>query len=309
MSDRKQIINDIRTGEIDINNQSLFFPIVIKGLLVKLNEQLAIRGVKIPHFIIHTGDDTMYLSVKGQDASIEPLEISNENYVYNSIPRCIVTVSGMNIETDQLTNPYTHGQMQYESEDSIYTFLGEFRRVPIKLTVSCKYYVDSWGDLMELTQYIISKLAFIQTYTVSYMGQAIRCSYAIPTSMDGEYTAELDGTTQDNKARTTEISLEIETNFPVWECRTIMSTEDRITKTAFINTFNKDLHNKINPYIIERSFAEQDKKEAEEVGDEEAVHEAEQRIKYDTAEIEKTVYPTRNSKHPEKDLGKLTFDR
>ena len=240
MNDRKKstraIVNAIRTGEIDINNQSLFFPIVIKGLLVKLNEQLAIRGIKIPHFIIHTGDDTMYLSVKGQNAAIEPLEISNEDYVYNSVPRCLVTVSGLNLETDQLTSPYVQGQMQYESEDSIYTLSGEFRRVPIKLTVGCKYYVDSWGDMMELAQHIISKLAFIQTYTVSYMGQAIKCSYSIPTSIDGEFTTELDGTTQDNKLRTTELSLEIETNFPVWENRTIVSVEDRVTKVAGGNT-------------------------------------------------------------------------
>jgi len=231
-SEIKEIINKIKKGEIDINDQSLFFPIIIKGLIVKLNEQLTIRGKKIPHYIIHTGDDTMYLSVKGQNAAIEPLEISNEDYVYSSVPRCLITVKGINLETDQLTNPYTIGQLQYESADSIYTFVGEFRRVPIKLTVDCKYYVDSWGDLMELTQQIVSKLAFIQTYTTSYMGQAIKCSYTIPTSIDGEYTAELDGTTQDNKLRTTELSLEIETNFPVWEPRTIMSTMDRITKIA-----------------------------------------------------------------------------
>ena len=224
----QSIMDSIRKGEIDINNQSLFFPIIIKGLIIKLNEQISIRNKKIPHYIIHTGDDTLYLSVKGQNASIEPLEISNESYVYSSVPRCLVTIKGLNIESDQLTNPYTQGQFQYENEDSIYTFSGEFRRFPIKLTVECKYYVDSWGDMMELTQQIISKLAFIQTYTVSYMGQAIRCSYTIPTSIDGEYTTELDGTTQDNKLRTTELSLEIETNFPVWEPRTIVSTEDRL---------------------------------------------------------------------------------
>ena len=103
MSDKNKIISQIRKGEIDINNQSLFLPIIIKGALVKLNEQICIRGEKIPHYIIHTGDDTMYLNVKGQDASIEPLEISNEDYVYSSVPRCLVSVSGLNIETDQLT--------------------------------------------------------------------------------------------------------------------------------------------------------------------------------------------------------------
>jgi hypothetical protein len=242
-----EIVNSIRRGEIDINNQSLFFPIVIKGLLLKLNEQLAVRNGKIPHFIIHTGDDTMYLSVKGQNAKIEPLEISNEDYVYNSVPRCLVTIKGLNIEPDQLTSPYTQGQLQYESDDAIYTLSGEFRRIPIKISVTCKYYVDSWGDLMSLSQNIISKLAFVQTYVVSYMGQAIRCSYTIPTSIDDEYTAELDGTTQDNKLRTTEISLEVETNFPVWEPRTIVSTNDVIANLAYDGVKDIDSTDPTNP--------------------------------------------------------------
>lgn len=228
MNKSKKLIESIRRGEIDINNQSLFFPIVTKGLLLKLKEQLCIRGIKIPHFILHTGDDTMYLSVKGQDASIEPLEISNEDYVYNSVPRCIVTLDGLNIESDQLTSPYIHGQLQYEADDELYTLMGEFRRVPLRLSVGCKYYVDSWRDAMELSQQIISKLAFIQTYTISYLGQAIRCSYSIPTDLKDDYTMELDGATQDNKLRTLEMSLEIETNFPYWEPRTIISNDNRI---------------------------------------------------------------------------------
>lgn len=247
MSEKQEIITKIRRGEIDINNQSLFFPIVIKGLLLKLNEQLKIREGKVPHYIVHTGDDTMYLSVKGQNAAIEPLEISNEDFVYASVPRCLVTMEGLNIETDQLTCPYTRGIMQYESDNSVYTMSGEFRRVPIKLTVNCKYYVDSWGDLLELTQQIISKLAFIQTYHVSYLGQSITCSYTIPTSVDGEYTTELDGTTQDNKLRTTELSLELETNFPVWEPRTMVMTDDYVSKFAFAgNMFAGDTFNTVN---------------------------------------------------------------
>ena len=44
------LTNKIREGEIDINNQSLFFSVVIKGLLNKLYKDLKIRDVYIPHF-------------------------------------------------------------------------------------------------------------------------------------------------------------------------------------------------------------------------------------------------------------------
>ena len=57
------LTNKIREGEIDINNQSLFFSAIIKGLLNKLYKDLKIRDIYIPHFILNTGDDTMYLQV------------------------------------------------------------------------------------------------------------------------------------------------------------------------------------------------------------------------------------------------------
>ena len=236
MSNNKDIVSKIRKGEIDINNQSLFLPIVIKGLMVSLNNKIKIRKKDISHFIINTGDDTMYLSVKGQNASIEPLQVSNEDYVYNTIPRCVVSTGGIDIEPDQLTSPYTRGQLQYEDKDTLMTLSGEFRRIPIQLHINCKYYTDTWTDMMELTQQIISKMAFVQTYDISYMGQAIHCSYTIPTSLEGEYMIDMDGTTQDNKARTLEISIDVETNLPVWEPRTIVDAGNVIVYTSGAGT-------------------------------------------------------------------------
>ena len=67
-----ELITKIRKGEIDINNQDLFFSILIKGLLLKLDDDISIRGGFIPHFILHTGDDTMWMNMKGYDFSKEP---------------------------------------------------------------------------------------------------------------------------------------------------------------------------------------------------------------------------------------------
>ena len=227
------IINKIRKGELDCNNQELFFSILIKGLLLKLNEDISIRSIPIPHFILHTGDDTMYLKYKGQNQSIEPHEISNEDYVYNIIPRCIVTPSNVDLVADQLTNPYSRGTFQYQTQDNIYTLSAEFRRIPLKLSVEIKYYIDSYKDSLELIQQILSKLVFIRTYNITYMGQMIKCSYKIPDSFSTEHLMDLDGSTTDNKSKTISLSLEIETNYPVFEPRTVVSSNN------YISTINK----------------------------------------------------------------------
>ena len=86
------VANKIRNGVLDINVQELFFSILIKGLLYKLNNEIKIRDIYVPHFIMHTGDDRMWIEAKGYDASIEPLKISNEQAVYSIIPKCFVII-------------------------------------------------------------------------------------------------------------------------------------------------------------------------------------------------------------------------
>ena len=122
--------------------------------------------------ILHTGNDQMWIETKGYNAAIEPLTISNENNVYSIIPKCVVNLNGIDLDLNQLTSPYSLGSIQYTDEECGTIMLtGEFRRVPIKIAVDLKYYTESYTDMLELIQYIITNLAFIRTYDIIYMGQ------------------------------------------------------------------------------------------------------------------------------------------
>lgn len=236
MKESKDIANDIRIGVLDINVQELFFSTLIKGLLYNLNQSIKIRNEYVPHIILHTGDDKMWLETKGYDASIEPFKISNENNVYNIIPRCNVNLSNIDLDASQLTNPYSIGSFQYEDEEGVYTLSGEFRRMPVKLSVELKYSVESYTDMLELIQYIISNLSFIRTYDIVYLGQKIKCSYKIPDSFSEEHTMEIDGALSEDRNHTLALSLEIESNIPVFNNKTVMSSDCVITKhTSYIN--------------------------------------------------------------------------
>ena len=222
------VIEKIRKGEIDINNQELFFSTLIKGLMLRLDDDISIRGISVPHVITHTGSDLMYLEKKGQDMSIEPLEVSNEDYTYTMIPRCIVTPGGIDLIPDQLTNPYSIGNFQYDEGEMVLGLAAEFRRLPIKLSVELKYFTDSYRDMLELVQQVLTKLSFIRTFNITYLGQMITCSYKIPESFSEEHLTDLDGTTTDSKSKTLTLSLEVETNLPVISSKTVMSTDNII---------------------------------------------------------------------------------
>lgn len=242
------LTNKIRKGEIDINNQSLFFSILIKGVLQQLKKDLKIRGVGVPHFILNTGDDTMYLGVKGQNQAIEPSQVSNEDYVYSIKPRCIVEPKGVNLVPDQLTSPYSNGVFQLDYEDQITTFTAEFRRYPLTMSFDLNYYLDSYTDSLELIQQVITKLAFIRTFDFVYMGQHIKASYVIPEAMDVEYNVQIEGTTSDVKDRKINLSLTVETYLPVYDLRTVIQTDHFIRKGVY--KIDADGHNLIDKEVV-----------------------------------------------------------
>lgn len=221
-AETRALWEDIRRGIVDINNQQLFFSIVAKGFIYKLNQRLKLRGINIPHYILNTGDDIMYLEVKGQDHSIEPVEISNEDFIYSQVPRCMIQPTGINVQMDQLSNPYSHGKFEIEHNDMIYSFRAEFRRIPVTYGFSLKYYLDNFTDSLDVIQQIITNLSFVNLFKVLYLGQQINCSYQIPDSYQTEYMMEFDGITTDSKYRTISLELEVTTNIPVIHEETII---------------------------------------------------------------------------------------
>jgi hypothetical protein len=236
-----ELQHKIVKGEIDVNNQELFMSTLFRALLYNLNQQIKLRDKKIPHFILNTGDDIMYLEHKGQDINKDPLEVPNEDYIYNSVPRCMVNLGGIEVLEDQITSPYTRGDFELSYNDVLKGFSAEFRRIPLKFSVILKYYLDSFTDVLSVTQYIVTKLLFIRTFKFDYMGQTIQASYKVPTTFSDEKNITFDGGTTDQKLRSIELSLDVETNIPVYNERTVIENDLRICKSEW-NSSDQDNH-------------------------------------------------------------------
>ena len=70
-----------------------------------------------------------------------------------------------------------------------------------------------------------------------YLGQKIKCSYKIPESFGEEHTMELDGALSENRNHLLTLSLEVETNMPVFNNKTIMPAT--IITKPLLNTYTK----------------------------------------------------------------------
>lgn len=259
MSNEAEIRHKIQKGEIDINNQEPFFKNMIKALVLKLNRDFTCRGISIPHYMLNTGDDIMYLENKGQDQSIEPYEVSNENFIYTTVPRCMISLGGLDFLGDQLTSPYSQGQFQYKDQDYLIEFTAEFRRMPFKLSVELKYCFDTMTDVFEYIQEVFSRALTVQTFQFQYLGQAITCSYQVPTTYSTEVNMTFDSYTTDSKTRNVSLSIEIEGNFPYFHPKT--AAEKNITITVYANDMRlpMDESTRIEPNQKRENTAEVDK--------------------------------------------------
>jgi hypothetical protein len=229
-----EILQKIKRNEIDINNQTNFVSLVVKALMHKLNHSISIRNKFIPHIILNTGDDIMYLESKGYLYDVS--ETTNESYIYNSVPRCIVEIGSIEVLIDQLTNPYVRGMFELDLDESLYNFSAEFRRVPLKISVSLNYYFDSFLDALEASQYIITNLLTLQNFDVSYLGQTIVSSFIVPQNHSIEKQIQFDALTTESKLKSLSVDLDIETNLPVFDNSTVMSADRVIKSTDLVLT-------------------------------------------------------------------------
>lgn len=241
-------------SEVDVNNKELFMSTLFKALLHNLNNQISLRDEKIRHFVLNTGDDIMWLENKGQDNSKEPYQVSNEDYIYNTIPRGIVNMESIEVLEEQITSPYTRGNFTIEDDDILKGFNAEFRRVPIKMSVNLKYYLDTFTDVLAVTQKIISKMLFIRTFKFDYMGQTIEASYKVPTSYSHEKNITFDGGTIEQKLRTIDLSLEVETNMPVFDERTTIENDKYIRTLLFEEKLPDDIVKHVNEDGIDEKY-------------------------------------------------------
>lgn len=228
-----EVVRKIREGELDPNNVELFFSKLLKAVLKDMANKVVVKSGPIPHIIYNTGDDIMWLLEKDYDHSKEPVDNTNEQYVYSRVPRAVAQPSNMDVQPDQLTSPYVNGQFEIEDNDKLYTLTAECRRMPVKTQLELKYVLNSFTETLELMQVLVSKLVFIQTVKFVYMGQTILATYKIPETLSDEHQVDLSGSTTDERNRIVNMSIEIESTLPIYEPRTV------IKYTPITNPVNK----------------------------------------------------------------------
>jgi hypothetical protein len=85
-------------------------------------------------------------------------------------------------------------------------------------------------------------MLFIRTFKFEYLGQTIQASYKVPTAYSHDKNITFDGGTTEQKLRTIEISLDVETNIPVFDERTAIDLDNSIKSLNVNIGFEEEEH-------------------------------------------------------------------
>ena len=213
-----------------------FFALVVKGVLAFLNKNMKLNGEPINHFIFNTGSSYMYVENTGYEFSW--CETTGEDQIYHKMPRCVAELGDINIDTSELSTPYTRGTYERLSsiDNKIKTYNAEIRRLPIELSLSLKYVLSTTNESLILIQEILDKMIFQKYFNIVYLGQKIICSVEFPQNNRIEFN-KIDMTSPEVNQKNENIELKIITNYPIINKYTEISGDKMISTIEYESSF------------------------------------------------------------------------
>ena len=172
------------------------------------------RQVKVPFYFSTTGTERYLQDNFLNNIDFDPEQLKAETF-YNSIPRGIIDLTGINIESSAIVNKYVRMFHQKQEDDgTLNTYNTEAYWVPIILNVDCKVYTDSILDQLKCTEAIIRTFFKSKAYQVDLATTRIPCLVQFPEDYTNERSLEFSFT--DKKEFTTNFSLQVKSYIPIF---------------------------------------------------------------------------------------------
>lgn len=219
------------------NRDERFFSIVIKGALSWLNKHIVMYNKPINHFIFNTGSSYLYVESNGYDYSWN--ETTGEDMMYMHLPRCLVQLGSISISTDELSQPYSKGVYERRSGNMIKGYSSEIQRIPVEMEMTLRYALANFNESIILIQELINTIIFQKYFNITYLGNIIQCSIEFPTDFSINLN-EIDMESTEKNIKNIEISIKINTNYPIIDERSEIKT-DKIIQ-SFTNTISTEVN-------------------------------------------------------------------
>jgi len=202
-----------------------FFEQVVLGFLYYINNNVTLNKKNIRHYIINSGTDYLYIEGNKQDVLCQ---IPKEK-IYANVPSCIIDYENIEIVREQMSSPYSRGNYQKidKTTGELKEYNAEVKRVPVKIEFNCKYIFNNFKDVNKLQQKLIEVFHSVRYYYISYLGKEVKCMIKFPDNIDNKKNIEVVANA-DERFREINVTIELETNLPVYDELTDIDTNKQI---------------------------------------------------------------------------------
>lgn len=255
------------------NRDERYFAVLLKGVLAWFNENIIMYNKPIKHFIFTTGSSYMYIESNGYDFKWN--ETTGEDWMYMELPRCVIEMNSLRVPTEELSSPYARGTYERQNGNAIQSFNAQIRRLPIELDLTFRYYFSNFNEYIVFLQEALDKLLFQKFFRIAYLGESIRCSIEMPQDFNVQINP-IDMTSTDPRQRTIELSIKINSNYPLVDEKTEIPV-DRVIKyfSTGINFFQWTAQHPIfvydkdgNKIEVHYTYDEDDNNDSHDINDE-----------------------------------------
>lgn len=243
--------------DLHFNKDLSFFRQLILGVLSRLNGMSWInqvgnkieeqKTIPVPFYMSTVGSERYLNDNFLNTIDFDPEYLKAETF-YNQIPRGIVELSGINVDSQSITNKYVRTEhVIQELDGTLNTYNSETFFIPLIVSFDVSVYVDSILDQLKATELIFKAFYKALPFNFEYNYVMVPAYLTFPDEIQRESTVEY--SFEDKKEFKITFSIEARCNMPVYreEHSSLFGVDESALKSRFF------VGNRMNT-IINRGF-------------------------------------------------------
>lgn len=219
----------------EFNKDNTILRYVIVATLAELRDKVfyynrldedTLQKINVPFYYSVTGDERFLMDNFVYDAIEDNKAVGN----YEVVPRGILQISSIGIESGSQTNKFVKGEFVREVNGILRTFSLDTNFIPLNMTFSVTVVCSNNLEMLKITESIISKLYKTTTYSVDLGMFRIQAGMAIPEDYSQDKLFEF--ALSDKKEFNVTFDIEVQSFIPVFEGGILLAEIDDLSKKA-----------------------------------------------------------------------------
>ena len=219
----------------EFNKDNTILRYIIVALLAELKDKVyfynqidedTLKKIPVPFFYSITGDGRFLMDNFLFDAEAAGKAIGD----YETVPRGIIQLTGISIDSGNQTNKFARGEFVQEWEGILKTFSLETNFLPLNMSFDCTIVCSSNLEMLKVTESLMSKLYKNNLFQVDLGMMRVQANFAVPEDYTQNRLFEFQ--LNDKKEWSVTFPIEVASFMPVFEQGVLIPEISLMTKSA-----------------------------------------------------------------------------